>query len=131
MVLLVACAESKPAPSGLRVPLPAGWVATAGATGLAVGPKGRVVVTLETRPGEVPRASELRDAAVEEGATEVLVDDGDGYAAVRYRLGPERDAFLASKRVGRRTVFCASTAQATPTEVDDGLALCRQLNVDD
>jgi hypothetical protein len=90
-----------------------------------------VVVTLETKSAEVPRAAELRGVAEEEGATAVLVDEGDGYAAVRYRLGPDRDGFLASKRVGRKTVFCASTARATPTDVDDGLALCRQVSLDE
>jgi hypothetical protein len=129
--LVSACPEPKSASNALRVPLPTGWVATAVPGGLTVGPKGRVVATLELRPQPVPRASELRDAVTDEGASGVLVDDGEGYAAVRYRLGAERDAFLASKRVGARTVFCASTAQATPSEVDEGLALCRQLGVED
>jgi hypothetical protein len=130
-LLLAACPEPKPAPSGLRVPLPEGWVATAAGTGLTVGPRGRVVVTLERRSGEVPLASELRDAVKDEGATEVLLDEGEGYAAVRYRLGPTRDGFLAARRVGPRTVFCASTARASPTDVDDGLALCRQVGLDE
>lgn len=131
LALALGCPEAKQAPAGLRVPLPSGWVATAVGAGLAIGPKGRVVVTLETRSGEVPRAAELRDLVEEEGATAVLLDEGDGYAAARYRLGAERDGFLASKRVGRKTVLCASTSRATPSDVDDGLALCRQVSADE
>ena len=39
-------------------------------------------------------------AVTSEGATQVLLDDGEGYAAVRYTLAPGRDGFLAVKRVG-------------------------------
>lgn len=126
--VLLGCSERPAAPVGLRVPLADGWRATPTGGGLSVGPRGRVVATLEVRGGEVPRASELSRAATSEGATNVLVDEGEGYAAVRYSLAERRDGFLAVKRVGTRTVWCASTASASMSEVDDGLALCRALS---
>ncbi len=125
--VLAGCAQKPAAPVGLRVPLTEGWVATPQGGGLAVGPKGRVVASLELRGGDVPRAAELSRAVTSEGATQVLLDDGEGYAAVRYTLAPGRDGFLAVKRVGGRTVWCSSTANAKNDEVDDALALCRGL----
>jgi glucose/arabinose dehydrogenase len=128
--VLVGCAQKPTAPVGLRVPLTEGWAATPHAGGLSVGPKGRVVASLELRGGEVPRAAELSRAVSSEGATHVLLDDGEGYAAVRYTLAPGRDGFLAVKRVGGRTVWCSSTANARDDEVDDALALCRNLSTE-
>jgi hypothetical protein len=128
--LLVGCAQKPSAPVGLRVPLSQGWVATPHADGLAVGPKGRVVALLELRGGEVPHAAELSRVVSSEGATEVLLDNGEGYAAVRYTLAAGRDGFLAVKRVAARTVWCSSTANAHDDEVDDALALCRGLSAE-
>lgn len=128
LALLLSCAEKPSAPVGLRVPLAEGWTATPTGGGLSVGPRGRVVTTLELRGGDVPRATELSVAATAEGATNILLDEGEGYAAVRYSLSDRRDGFLAVKRVGSRTVWCASTASASMNEVDDGLALCRALS---
>lgn len=125
--VLAGCAQKPAAPVGLRVPLTEGWVATPQGGGLAVGPKGRVVASLELRGGDVPRAAELSRAVTSEGATQVLLDEGEGYAAVRYTLAQGRDGFLAVKRVGGRTVWCSSTANAKNDEVDDALALCRGL----
>lgn len=130
LVAVLACSERPTTPSGLRVPLAEGWVATPTAGGLSVGPKGRVVATLELRNAEVPRAMELSRVAAAEGATGMLQDEGEGYSAVRYSLGGDRDGFLAVKKVGTRTVWCASTARASSADVDDGLALCRSLSTE-
>lgn len=130
LVAVLACPERPAAPSGLRVPLTEGWVATPTAGGLSVGPKGRVVATLELRTAEVPRAVELSRIATAEGATGMLQDEGEGYSAVRYSFGGERDGFLAVKKVGARTVWCASTARASSADVDDGLALCRSVSAE-
>lgn len=130
LVAVLACSERPTPPSGLRVPLAEGWVATPTTGGLSVGPKGRVVATLELRSAEVPRAMELSRVATAEGATGLLQDEGEGYSAVRYSLGGDRDGFLAVKKVGTRTVWCASTARASSADVDDGLALCRSLTTE-
>ncbi len=130
LVAVLACPERPAAPSGLRVPLTEGWVATPTPGGLSVGPKGRVVATLELRSAEVPRAMELSRVASAEGATGILQDEGEGYSAVRYSLSGDRDGFLAVKRVGARTVWCASTARASSADVDDGLALCRSVSTE-
>lgn len=128
MALAVCGCPQKPAsPSGLRVPLLEGWVATPQGSGLAVGPRGRVVASLELRGGAVPAVAELSRAAAAEGATDVLLDEGEGYAAVRYTLAPGHDGFLAVKRVGARTVWCASVANAREDDVDNALAVCRTL----
>jgi hypothetical protein len=92
-----------------------------------VGPRGRVVATLEPRAGAVPRAAELAQAALAEGGSSTMQDEGEGWAAARYALGPGRDGFLAVRRTPTRTIWCASTAQARPDDVDDALALCRNL----
>lgn len=125
---LVGCTGKPAAPVGLRVPLADGWVASPSGGGLSVGPRGRVVASLELRGGDVPRAAELGLAATAEGAANVLMDEGEGFAVARYTLADRRDGFLAVKRVGSRTVWCASTANASSSEVDDGLALCRGLS---
>lgn len=132
LLLLAAlgCPDKPAPPTGLRVPLPEGWVATARGAGLSVGPRGRVVATLEPLGGEVPRPATLARAVTAEGASDVLEDEGTGYAAVRYTLGAGRDGFLAVKRLGSRTVWCASTADATEGDVENGLALCRNLGAD-
>ncbi|MER2561460.1 MAG: hypothetical protein ABTQ32_12090 [Myxococcaceae bacterium] len=130
LVAVLACTERPATPTGLRVPLAEGWVATPTAGGLSVGPKGRVVATLELRNTEVPRALELSRVATAEGATGLLQDEGEGYSAVRYSLGAGRDGFLAVKKVGAKTVWCASTARASSADVDDGLALCRSLSTE-
>lgn len=130
VALLAACAEKPAAPANLRVPLPEGWVATPRGTGLEVGPKGRVVATLELRGKDVPKASELRRAVTAEGASDVTDEDGEGYAAVRYALGSGREGFLAVKQTPSKTVWCASTAQARPGDIDDGLALCRSIGTE-
>ncbi|MBL8922619.1 MAG: hypothetical protein JNJ54_27465 [Myxococcaceae bacterium] len=127
-LVLLSCSEKPAAPVGLRVPLPDGWAATPTGGGLSVGPRGRVVTTLELRGGAVPRAAELGQAATAEGASNVLMDEGEGFAVARYTLADRRDGFLAVKRVGSRTVWCASTANASVNEVDDGVALCRGLS---
>lgn len=129
--LACACPEkAATAPTGLRVPLPEGWVATPRGTGLEVGPKGRVVATLELRGQEVPKSLELSRTVSAEGATEVTQDDGEGYAAVRYSLGSGREGFLAVKKTPSKTVWCASTAKATSDDIDDALALCRSIGAE-
>lgn len=130
LAALCACAEKPAAPTGLRVPLPDGWVATPKGAGLAVGPKGRVVATLEPRAGDVPKSLELSRAVTAEGAFDVTREDGDGYSAVRYALGSGREGFLAVKRTPAKTVWCASTAEARPADIDDGLALCRSIGAE-
>lgn len=110
------------------MPLAEGWVATPTEAGLAIGPKGKTVATLELKSQALPRAHELATAATAEGATDVTLDEGQGYAAARYVLGEGRGGFLAVKQVAGRTVWCASTADASAHELDDGLAACRNLS---
>lgn len=129
--LSVACpAEKLPASTGLRVPLEGGWVATPVTRGLAIGPPGTRVATLELRPVDVPRAAELGRVATDQGATELLLDEGEGFSAARYSLGEGRGGFLAVKRVDTRAVWCASTAEATLEQLADALAVCRAVTLE-
>lgn len=121
-----ACSDSKVSPRGLRVPLPDGWVATPGAPGvLQVGPKGRVVVTLERRTAALPTLNALRAAVEVEGAAVTGAAGTPFKSVVRYGKSEAGSGLLAVHILETGVVLlCASTPAAEPAELDSVQALC-------
>ncbi len=125
-----ACSETKSSPRGLRVPLPEGWVANAGAPGaLAVGPNGRVVLTLERRSAQLPSLEALKAAVESEGGVVVRASSSAEGASVRYA---KAEPAMISMRVleGGVLLLCASTPDAAPEELDAAEALCEAVRLE-
>jgi len=124
-----ACAEPKPVPRGLRVPLPDGWVATASGGGeLAAGPKGRVVMTLERRPGPLPTLEVLTSAVEAEGGDVVRGSGATDAISVRYQKGAL--GFLAVRTLEGGLLLCASTPMLEPAELEAAEALCGSVRLE-
>lgn len=125
-VVVGACSESKsPPPRGLRVPLPEGWAAVAGAPGeLQVGPKGRVVLTLERRSVPLPAVETLTEAVEAEGGSVVRASGSVEATTVRYAK-PSGSGLLAVRSLENGALLlCASTPKAEAGELDTAEALC-------
>ena len=107
------------------MPLPDGWVASAGAPGvLMVGPKGRVVLTLERRSAAIP-SLELLTAAVEaEGGANVTAAVSSDEAVVRYAKAASSGLLQVRTLENGVLLLCASTPQAGPGELEAAQALC-------
>jgi len=137
-LLCCGCPTEKPAARlGLRVPLPDGWVATPRGAALEAGPAGRAVVTLESRTSALPPLEQLLAALETEGVQVQEKASEDSYVGARYQLGldggvdaGQPEGFVAVKKVGERTVWCASAAQATAEQVRAGFALCRAVGLE-
>jgi hypothetical protein len=132
-VLLVACPKDEtPRPSGLRVPLPPGWVAEEGKSGsLKAGPRGRTVLVLEHQ-GEaaLPGPEALEDAVKEEGAEVLDVKRETDVALVRYRVGAGAEraqAFIGARRLEGRLFLCASAPEVSEAELRVAEGVCRDL----
>lgn len=127
--------SASPAPEakeGLRVGLPEGWVATPAGTGLDVGPKGRVVLQLEPSARALPSLEALLQQLTVQGVRVTQKDETGGFVGVRYALsldGGGGEGFVGVKRVGARTVWCATTGGASGAEVAEAYALCREVAV--
>lgn len=136
--LLCGCPSDKPAARlGLRVPLPDGWVATPRGAALEAGPGGRPVVTLESRTSALPAVEELLAALATEGVQVEERSAEASFVGARYQLGldggvdaGQPEGFVAVKKVGGRTVWCASAAQATAEQVRAGFELCRSVGIE-
>ncbi len=126
VVVAGACSEPKPAPRGLRIPLPDGWVASPGASGaLRVGPKGRAVLTLEKRTAAVPSLDALKAAVETEGASVTHAEATPQRTQVRYAKPGTPEAVLAVRLLEPGVLLlCASTSDAEAEELEAGLALC-------
>lgn len=129
-MLAVGCSEKAPTKPAteLRVPLPEGWVANGSNERLLAGPRGRSVVSLEPKTQPMPIVDALAAAVMAQKATLGERVSGSQFVALRYVLDPgQQPAFVGVKTVGERTVWCASMHGATRDDVDDGLAVCREL----
>jgi hypothetical protein len=131
-VLVGACSESKSsAPRGLRVPLPDGWAANAGASGvLKVGPKGRVVLTLERRTAALPSIEALKAAVEAEGAVVVRGAGAADSTTVRYTK-PSAAGLLAVRTLENGVLLlCASTPEAALEELEAAESLCSAVRLE-
>lgn len=129
---LCACPADKPVTrGGLRVPLPDGWLATPHGALLEAGPAGRPAVTLESRDAPLPALDALLAALAAEGTQVLEKESTETFVGARYLAGGDGgapEAFVAVKRVGARTVWCASTSSATPEQARAGFGVCRGLS---
>lgn len=126
VLALLGCSEAKtPPPRGLRVPLPEGWVATAGGAGvLLVGPKGRAVLTLERRAVALPSLEVLTGAIEAEGGSVVRASGAADSTLVRYSRPPKSGLLVVRTLEGGAQLFCASTPSAESSELDAAESLC-------
>ena len=125
---LSACRSDAPAASrGLRVALPDGWRAALRGEVLELTVQGRAVATLEPRDAARPEAAALVAALADEGVAGAAPEEGADFAGARYALEGGKEGFLAVKQVGPRTVWCASTARASPEELTAAYEVCRTL----
>jgi hypothetical protein len=130
-VLAGACTETKSSPPrGLRVPLPDGWVANADTGGvLKVGPKGRVVLTLERRSAPLPTLEVLKAAVETEGA--VVIRAGNAADSTTVRYAKSAPAFLTVRTLENGALLlCASTPAATQEELELAEALCADVRLE-
>jgi hypothetical protein len=127
--LCLGCPKDKPARAvGLHVPIPDGWEARARGGALEAGPKGHALLTLESRDVPLPAVDELVVALTAEGVAVAEKESSGPFVGVRYELAPDagtRQGFVAVKNAGVRTVWCASTLDATPAQVREGFEVCR------
>lgn len=142
--LLSACPKDEVASrSGLRVPLPPGWVAEEGRAGaLKAGPRGRTVLLLEhqgARP--LPGPQEFEEVVRAQGGELLEVKRTETAALVRYRVaaGPggagegeaRAQAFLGARTLdgpgGPRLFLCASAPAASDAELKVAEGVCKDL----
>lgn len=120
-----ACSDAKPVPRGLRVPLPDGWTANAAASGvLSVGPKGRVVLTLERRTAVLPSVEALREAAEAEGAVVVRGSGSADSTTLRYAKASAYGLLTVRTLESGAQLLCASTPEAEEDELESAETLC-------
>lgn len=126
LVTLTGCPDAKPGARGLRVPLPEGWAATPGGSGiLHVGPKGRVVLTLERRSLALPTLNALENAVEAEGAAVTHAEATPMRTLVRYAKADAPEGLLAVRTLEPGVVLlCASTVAAEADELDAAQTLC-------
>jgi len=131
LVLGVACAEkAAPEPrSGLRVPLPEGWKATAVAGGLHVGPNSHETLQLESTARDLPTVEALAAAVEREKAQLIKKESSPGFVGVRYRLA-DGEGFLGVRETGSKTIWCSTARGATAEEIDAAASVCRELSWD-
>lgn len=121
---------------GLKVSLPDGWKATQTAKGLAVGPGARTVLELEPSARPLPGAEALESALLTESARVVQKEQKPDFIGVRYQLEPGADGgasaegFLGVRLVGKKSVWCATTAGASAPEVAQAMTVCARLSWD-
>ena len=131
LVLLVGCQAKAPPPKAvteLRVPLPEGWVASGSNDRLLAGPRGRSLVSFESKPMALPGIDALVSAVEAQKATSIERIEGPRFVAARYTL-EAHDAFVGVKSVGARTVWCASLPAATDAELSTSLGVCRDIEL--
>ena len=93
-----------------------------------------MALLLESKSAALPPVDTLAAAAGADGAQRLKKESDSNFVMVRYSLGSDGGtlaAFLGVKRVGPRTVWCASTAAARADDVEEGVAICRGLSTED
>ena len=132
LVVLAGCPDGKgtpaPRPSGLKVPLPEGWKATASDDGvLKVKTEGREVMTMEVRADAALPATDALEGAVSEGGGESLgalaLPDG---VLLRFRVSTGAEGVLGVRRLAGRRLLCASEPQAQQAELKTVARLCSE-----
>lgn len=113
---------------GLRVPLPDGWKAVAVEGGLHVGPTGRVVLQLESTTREQPTLDALVRTLEREKVVIIHKESSNSFVGVRYSFGEHAEGFVGVRQVGARTVWCATTREATAEAVRASLPVCRDVS---
>lgn len=126
-----ACSDVKPSPRGLRVPLPEGWVANAAAPGvLKVGPKGRVVLTLERRTAGLPSVEALKAAVEAEGGVVARASGGVDATTVRY-IRTSAEGLLTVRTLENGVLLlCASTPEAGHDDLEPADTLCAAVRLE-
>ena len=126
-----ACSEAKPSPRGLRVPLPDGWVANPAAPGvLSVGPKGRVVLTLERRSATLPSLASLEAAVEAEGGVVVRGAGAGDSTMVRYTRSSVAGLLLVRILENGALLLCASTPEAELDDLEAAENLCAAVRLE-
>jgi hypothetical protein len=110
--------------------MPEGWVARPLAAGeLGIGPKGRVVMTLERRAA-MPTLAALQQAVEAEGAQLLSFTDTAGLA-LRYGLDAGALGLLAVRPLdGGAALWCATTPEARAEELDAAAAACAAVRLE-
>lgn len=139
MALALAGCPSTPTPpptpaverSNLKVTLPDGWKATPSPGGLKAGPGARVVLELESSTRPLPTEAALVAAVQAQGGVVQQKKDVGDFVGVLYLLG-DTDAgapsgFLGARQAGKKTVWCATTAGASASEVAQAWEVCARV----
>src|SRR5687768_7669422 len=127
--------------TGVRVPLPEGWVATAGPDGsFLAGPRGRTVLRIDRQPASTLPTAEALEQLVRRAAAPAVVEpierrSDDGLVMFRYRLVPIPDAGESTPRAGMiglralpaATFLCATLAGTSEDETAGAASACAQL----
>lgn len=124
--IMAGCEDKGTSASALRVPLPEGWVATGSNQRLLAGPRGSPVISLESKLEVLPLTTQLVEAVEAQNARVIQPLEGQGFVGVRYLLETQ-EAFVSVKKVGARTVWCASLHGANEVEVVASIAMCRDI----
>jgi len=121
-----ACSEAKVPPArGLRVPLPDGWTASPGASGvLKVGPGGRGVATLERSAAPLPSMEALKTAVEAEGAVVASVVGAADSRVLRYSREGRGGLLVVRTLEPGVLLLCATTPEVAPEELEATQALC-------
>lgn len=139
LTFLVGCPTERRGPTstpkaGLRVPLPAGWVAVPNGERLEAGPVGRPVMVLELKEETPPRLDRLVAAAVEARAEVTSTMDQPSFLAVQYLLavdaGPPARHFIGIKRSGTKVLWCASVSGVRADELSLAVEVCRAVSAE-
>ena len=128
LALLLGCPDRAPKGAELRVPLPDGWVATGSTERLVANPRGRGVVTFESKSEVLPALRGLVTTLEAQGSTDLEPTEEGEFRGVRYTVERE-PAFVAVKTVGARTIWCASMLGASTAEVSASFETCHAIEL--
>lgn len=125
--------------AALRVPIPAGWQATARDGALEVGRDGDVILVIRREQlgakAKLPTTDELKAAfAAGAGADAqvrvVRAEENGALSLAALELGPQEDpslAFVGVKRLGEHWFMCRSTPGKSAEDLQIAIGACRGL----